>query len=115
MRGKLEERGSSGAGIGMVRLGDQVCIIMPEFTYEPSPENVLEGLLSEYIYTIVYTALLESTASETGARMTAMKSASDNAEDIIKDLNQKYHRVRQQNITIEISEIVSGAEALTGS
>jgi len=114
-RGKLEERGSYGAGIGMVRLGDQVCRIMPEFTYEPSTENVLEGLLSEYIYTIVYTALLESTASETGARMTAMKSASDNAEEIIKDLSRRYNRVRQQNITIEISEIVSGAEALTGS
>lgn len=113
--GKLEERGSSGAGIGMVRLGDQVCRIMPEFTYEPSTENVLEGLLPEYIYTIVYTALLESTASEIGARMTAMKSASDNAEEIIKDLSRKYHRERQQNITIEISEIVSGAEALTGS
>lgn len=113
--GKLEERGSSGAGIGMVRLGDQVCRIMPEFTYEPSTENVLEGLLPEYIYTIVYRALLESTASEIGARMTAMKSASDNAEEIIKDLSRKYHRERQQNITIEISEIVSGAEALTGS
>ncbi|MCJ7666098.1 MAG: F0F1 ATP synthase subunit gamma [Actinobacteria bacterium] len=112
-KGKLEERRSSGDGIGMVRLGDQVCRIMPEFTYEPSMENILEGLLPEYIYTIVYTALLESTASEIGARMTAMKSASDNAKEIIKDLSRKYHRERQQNITIEISEIVSGAEALT--
>lgn len=115
LMGKPEEGESSGAGIGMVMMGDRVCRIMPEFTYEPSPEKVLEGLLPEYIYTIVYAALLESTASETGARMTAMKSASDNAEEMVKDLSGKYHRARQQQITTEIAEIVSGAEALTGS
>jgi len=113
--GKLEEMESSGAGIGMVMMGDRVCRIMSEFTYEPSPENVLEGLLPEYIYTIVYTALLESTASETGARMTAMKNSNDNAEEMVRDLDSKYNRARQQQITMEISEIVSGAEALSGS
>jgi len=78
------------------------------------PAAVLRSLIPEYIYTIVFMALLESTASETGARMTAMKSASDNAEEMIKDLTRKYHRARQQQITMEITEIVSGAEALTG-
>ena len=113
--GKPEEKESSGAGIRMVMMGDRVCRIMSEFTYEPSPEKVFEGLLPEYIYTIVYAALLESTASETGARMTAMKSASNNAEEMVRDLRSKYHRARQQQITTEIAEIVSGAEALTGS
>ncbi|MCD4670626.1 MAG: F0F1 ATP synthase subunit gamma, partial [Actinomycetia bacterium] len=113
--GKPEEGESSGAGIGIVMMGDRVCRIMPEFTYEPSPGKVLEGLLPEYIYTIVYAALLESTASETGARMTAMKSAGDNAEEMVRDLSGKYHRARQQQITTEIAEIVSGAEMLAGS
>lgn len=84
-----------------------------EFVYDPSQDDVLGSLLPEYIYTIVYGALLESTASETGARMTAMKSASDNAEDMIKELVLMYHRARQQQITMEIAEIVSGANALS--
>ncbi len=111
---KLEERENFGTGIGMAMTGDRVCRIMPEFTYEPSTKNVLEGLLPEYIYTVMYAALLESTASETGARMTAMKNSNDNAEEIVKELDSKYHRARQQQITTEIAEIVSGAEALTG-
>jgi F-type H+-transporting ATPase subunit gamma len=86
-----------------------------EFLYDPSQDEVLSAILPEYIYTIVYGALLESTASETGARMTAMKSASDNAEDMIKELVLLYHRARQQQITMEIAEIVSGANALSES
>jgi F-type H+-transporting ATPase subunit gamma len=84
-----------------------------EFVYDPSQDDVLSSILPEYIYTIVYGTLLESTASETGARMTAMKSASDNAEDMIKELVLMYHRARQQQITMEIAEIVSGANALS--
>lgn len=94
------------------RIGDRLCKVKPEFIYEPSTGEIFKSLLPEYIYTIIYMALLESSASETGARMTAMRNSSDNADDIIKDLSQRYYRVRQQQITIEISEIVSGAEAL---
>jgi F-type H+-transporting ATPase subunit gamma len=112
---KLEELEDPNIDVGMVKIGDRVCSIRPEFTYEPSPQNVLQSLITSYLYTIVYTTLLESTASETGARMTAMKNASDNAEEMIKDLNRQYHRARQQQITMEITEIVSGADALTGS
>ena len=83
-----------------------------DFIFEPSSHEVLLSLITEYIYTIVYNALLESTASETGARMTAMRSASDASDDMVKDLTRKYHRARQQQITIEIAEIASGAEAL---
>jgi F-type H+-transporting ATPase subunit gamma len=86
-----------------------------EFVYDPSQNDVLGSILPEYIHTIVYGALLEATASETGARMTAMKSASDNAEDMIKELVLMYHRARQQQITMEIAEIVSGANALSES
>jgi len=111
---KLEGLSKSDSEAGLVKIGDRVCRITPEFAYDPSPAAVLRSLIPEYIYTIVFMALLESTASETGARMTAMKSASDNAEEMIKDLTRKYHRARQQQITMEITEIVSGAEALTG-
>jgi F-type H+-transporting ATPase subunit gamma len=83
-----------------------------DFIFEPSAQEVLLSLISEYIYTIIYGALLESTASETGSRMTAMRSASDSSDEMVKDLTRKYHRARQQQITIEISEIASGAEAL---
>jgi F-type H+-transporting ATPase subunit gamma len=112
---KLEELEDPNIDVGMVKIGDRVCSIRPEFTYDPSPVDVLQSLITSYIYTIIYTTLLESTASETGARMTAMKNASDNAEEMIKDLNRQYHRARQQQITMEITEIVSGADALTGS
>lgn len=84
-----------------------------EFMFDPSPQEVLGSLLPQYIYTTIYGVLLEATASETGARMTAMKSASDNAEDMINDLVKLYHRARQQQITMEITEIVSGAQALS--
>ncbi|MHB1253658.1 MAG: ATP synthase F1 subunit gamma [Candidatus Humimicrobiaceae bacterium] len=83
-----------------------------DFIFEPSAQEVLLSLIPEYIYTIIYDALLESTASETGSRMTAMRSASDSSDEMVKDLTRKYHRARQQQITIEISEIASGAEAL---
>lgn len=83
-----------------------------DFIFEPSTQEVLLSLIPEYIYTIIYDALLESTASETGSRMTAMRSASDSSDEMVKDLTRKYHRARQQQITIEISEIASGAEAL---
>jgi len=112
---KMEEIDDLENKIGLVNLGDRVCRLVPEFLYDPSPEAVLESLLPSYIYTIVYMSLLESTASETGARMTAMKSASDNAGDMIKELEVKFNRTRQQLITIEISEIISGSEALSES
>lgn len=100
--------------VEMVQVGEKLCRIIPEFMYDPAPDQVLSSLIPEYIYTIMYGVLLEATASETGARMTAMKNASDNAEDMIKDLVLRYHRARQQQITMEIAEIVSGAEALSG-
>jgi len=108
IRGEIKE-----IAPGKVQIGDRLCLINPEFMFDPSPQEILGSLLPQYIYTTIYGVLLEATASETGARMTAMKSASDNAEDMIKDLAKLYHRARQQQITMEITEIVSGAQALS--
>ena len=82
------------------------------YEYEPSEEAILERLLPQNLAIQIYRALLESSAGEHGARMTAMDSASRNAGDMIKRLSQNYNRARQANITRELIEIISGAEAL---
>ena len=80
--------------------------------YEPEPEELLAQLIPEYVNISLYRALLESTASEHGARMTAMRNAAENAESMMDDLTLEMNRVRQAEITQEILEVVSGAEAL---
>ena len=82
--------------------------------YEPDPGEILKQLAPDYVEISIYRAMLESTASEHGARMTAMRSASDNAEEMIDDLTMQANRERQAQITQEIMEVVSGAEATTG-
>ena len=74
--------------------------------------EMLEKIVPEYIGGILYSALCESLASESGARRAAMNSANKNAEEMIGTLMLKYNRARQAVITQEITEIVSGAEAL---
>lgn len=85
-----------------------------EYLYEPSEEDLLEGILPRYIQVQVYTGLLDSVASEHGARMTAMEAATTNAEEMIYKLTLKHNRLRQESITTELMEIVGGAEALKG-
>jgi len=80
--------------------------------YEPSEEEILADLLPRNLAMQVFKALLESAASEQGARMNAMESATKNAGEMIKKLSLKYNRTRQANITKELIEIISGAEAL---
>ena len=80
--------------------------------YEPSEGQVLGDLLVRNIMTQVFRGLLENSASEQGARMTAMDNATRNAGDMINKLTIKYNRQRQANITRELIEIISGAEAL---
>lgn len=113
LKEEIFEEETRETGPGRIQIGDKAGTLLTEFVYDPSPADIFGSILPQYIYTAVYGALLESTASETGARMTAMKSASDNAEEMIKELVQLYHRARQQQITMEITEIVSGAEALS--
>lgn len=83
-----------------------------EYIYEPSPNTILGALVPKAVETQVYRALLESKASEHGARMTAMGNATQNAGELIGKLTLAYNRARQAAITREVSEIVSGAEAL---
>jgi F-type H+-transporting ATPase subunit gamma len=80
--------------------------------YEPGEEEILGTLLTRNISTQVFRGLLENAASEQGARMSAMDNATRNAGDMINKLTIKYNRQRQANITKELIEIISGAEAL---
>lgn len=82
------------------------------YIYEPSQEEILETLLPRYINTQIISAMLESGAGEQAARMTAMDNATRNAGDMIEDLSLQYNRARQAQITKELIEIISGAEAL---
>ncbi|MBL8567314.1 MAG: F0F1 ATP synthase subunit gamma [Hyphomicrobiaceae bacterium] len=82
------------------------------YEYEPDEETILGLLLKRNISTQVFRALLENAASEQGARMSAMDNATRNAGDMINKLTIKYNRMRQANITKELIEIISGAEAL---
>ncbi len=84
-----------------------------DYLYEPDPETILDFVLPLFINIQMWQASLESFAAEQGARMTAMDSATENAGEIISDLELKYNQARQAAITTEISEIVSGAEALS--
>lgn len=83
-----------------------------ELLYEGDPETILSHIVPQYVGGVLYSALCESSASEYGARRTAMNSANKNAGEIIDELVLKYNRARQAVITQEITEIVSGAEAL---
>jgi F-type H+-transporting ATPase subunit gamma len=85
-----------------------------DFEYEPDPTTILDTLLPKYIEARIYAALLNAAASEHAFRQRAMKSATDNAEELIKNLSRIMNRARQDSITTEIMEIVSGAEALGG-
>ncbi len=76
------------------------------------PEEILTSIVSSYVCGEIYSAVCEALASESGARRTAMNAANKNAEEMISDLMLRYNRARQAVITQEITEIVSGAEAL---
>jgi F-type H+-transporting ATPase subunit gamma len=83
-----------------------------DYIFEPSVEALLSGLIVRYIEAQVYGGAVENVACEMAARMVAMKSATDNAGNLISDLQRMYNKARQAAITQEISEIVSGAEAV---
>jgi F-type H+-transporting ATPase subunit gamma len=97
------EPGPSGARFGGVP-GSQ-------FIFEPAPEIVLNELLPRYLGTRLYQTALESTASFFSSQMVAMKNATENADELIDDLTLSYNKARQANITRELIEIASGAQA----
>ena len=86
-----------------------------DYIYEPDQKAIIDELLPKHIKMQLWKAVLESNASEQGARMTAMDSATENAKDLERSLRLKYNQARQSAITTEISEIVSGAQALSDS
>jgi len=100
---------------------DQEAIVIPKeeeisehimFTYEPSPQSIVNQLMPMFVENMLYGYILDAKASEHAARMTAMKSATDNAQDLIKSLQLHYNRARQAAITIELTDIIGGANAV---
>ena len=86
-----------------------------DYIFEPSSTEILDQLLPLHLNVQLWKAVLESNAAEQGARMSAMDSATENAKELERELRLKYNQARQSAITTEISEIVSGAQALSGS
>jgi len=91
---------------------EQVDPDAPIYEFEPDEETLLARLLPRNLSVQIYAAMLESAAGEQGARMTAMDNATRNAGKAIDRLTQKYNRTRQANITNELIEIISGADAV---
>ena len=83
-----------------------------DYIYEPSPAELLDGILMRYVESQVYQGAVENVASEMAARMVAMKNATDNAGNLIAELQLIYNKARQAAITTELSEIVGGAAAV---
>jgi F-type H+-transporting ATPase subunit gamma len=81
----------------------------PTTIYDPSPEEVFDGIIPQFICGMLYSAIVDSYASEQAARRTAMESASDNASEMIDQLSLLYNRARQAQITQEITEISSAS------
>lgn len=87
-------------------------IVDMPISYEPNKDSILSQLLVKNLTMQIYNELLENAASEQGARMAAMESATSNAGKMIKNLTLVYNRTRQSNITRELIDIVSGANAI---
>jgi F-type H+-transporting ATPase subunit gamma len=83
-----------------------------DYIFEPSPDVVLQRLLPRYIEMQIYEAVLQTAASFQSAQMVAMKNATDNAQDITRELTLTYNKIRQEQITKELLDIVGGAAAL---
>ena len=86
-----------------------------DYIFEPDPQSILQQLLPRYIEVQIYQAILETAASFFSAQMVAMRNATDNANDIVDSLSLTYNKVRQANITREVTEIASAAEAMAAS
>jgi F-type H+-transporting ATPase subunit gamma len=100
--------GATTAGAGSEALADP----MLEYTFEPSPQAVLDFMLPYYVQYQVFQMVLDARASEHSARMVAMKNATDNANQFIKDLTLEYNKMRQASITTELLEIATAQMAV---
>ena len=88
---------------------------LPQYEFEPSPPEVLDALMPQYVASRIFYAMLEAAAAELASRRRAMKAATDNAGDLLEKLTREANNARQAEITQEISEIVGGANALAGA
>jgi len=86
--------------------------IQTDYIIEPDQTTVLQSLLPKALHSKIYAALLDSAAAEQGARVVAMQIATDNAGEILDELTIQYNKQRQQAITSELLDIISGSEAL---
>jgi F-type H+-transporting ATPase subunit gamma len=86
-----------------------------DYIFEPDPVSILEQLLPRYVEVQIYQALLETAASFFSAQMVAMRNATENANELVESLSLTYNKVRQANITREVTEIASAAEAMAAS
>jgi F-type H+-transporting ATPase subunit gamma len=86
--------------------------VSPEMLFEPNVQEILAQIVPMYVTNVIYQALLEASASELASRMTAMSAATNNAQDMIRMLTIDYNKARQEQITQELTEVVSGADAL---
>ena len=82
-----------------------------DFTFEPSLDAVLDNCVPNYVGGFIYAALVESFCSEQNARMVAMQAANDSSAAMLHDLNIQFNRVRQAQITQQITEVIGGAKA----
>ena len=86
--------------------------MVSEYIFEPSVEDVIDQLLPIYLENTLYGIILDAKTAEHASRMTAMKNATDNAKEIIRKQNLIYNRARQAQITIELTDIIGGANAV---
>jgi F-type H+-transporting ATPase subunit gamma len=86
---------------------------LPQYEFEPGPEEVLDALMPQFVASRIFYAMLEAAAAELASRRRAMKAATDNASDLLETLTREANNARQAEITQEISEIVGGANALS--
>lgn len=97
-----------------LQISEQEEAAQSEYLYEPSAQEIVQGLIPKSLKLQIYKVLRDSLAAEHGARMTAMHKATDNATALRDELTLTYNKARQTAITNEILEIVSGANALNG-
>jgi F-type H+-transporting ATPase subunit gamma len=93
-------------------VGLEGAVDVMDLKFEPSAQEMVDPLLKKHFAVQIYRAMSESIAAEHAARMTAMENATKNAGEMIYKLTLTYNKVRQANITTELIEITSGAEAL---
>jgi F-type H+-transporting ATPase subunit gamma len=86
-----------------------------DYIFEPDPQSILEQLLPRYVEVQIYQAILETAASFFSAQMVAMRNATENANELVQSLSLTYNKVRQANITNQVTEIASAAEAMAAS